>query len=353
MREPKTSPVKTSARKAPSAAPAPEAVEPQAAPAPAAGGIPMGIGFVVWLVVTAIFIAVAIGFVTLAAPKFKTKPQTGSVASAEQRVSALEQKLAAYDQAGGTASLVEVQGLKTAFALLKPQDTGVTPALEARLLMLETAVSDLKSRADALAALETRLATLEANVRAPLAGPALILALDTLGRAAQQSHPFVAELTAVQQLNPQLSGLSVLAPYAAVGVPTRAALTAEFPALAAKAFELARQPVEGANLFEKFIYTLTRFVSVRRTGLATGDGIDAILARAEHRVHEGDLAAALDETGDLSGPAADVLKDWREAAEARLAVEAVLSQIKTAAVASVMGTPSGAVPAAALKTEVQ
>jgi hypothetical protein len=307
--------------------------------------VPSTVGFVIWLVVTAVFIAVAIGFVTLAAPKFKTKPQIGSVVSAEDRVSALEQKLAAYDQAGGTASLVEVQGLKAAFALLKPQGTDGTNSLEARVLMLETALQDIKAHTKSLDALESRLAALEASVKAPLAGPALILALDTLESASQQSNPFLSELAAVKQLNPRLQGLSALAPYAATGVPTRAALVVEFPALAAKSFELSRRPVEGANLFDKVLYTLTRFVSVRRTGLAPGDGVDSILARAEHRVREGDLAAALDETGDLSGAAADVLKDWREAAEARLALEAAMAQLKTAVVASVLQAPPSTAPA--------
>lgn len=336
MREPKTNPPKASARKTPPVVVPADEAEPQAKPERASGGVPSTVGFVIWLVVTAVFIAVAIGFVTLAAPKFKAKPLTGSVTATEDRVRALEQKLTAYDQAGGAASLVEVQGLKAAFALLKPQNPDGAASLEARVLMLESAVQEIKARADSLDALEKRLASLEASVQAPLAGPALILALDTLENATLQSHPFSAQLMAVKQLNSDLQGLSALAPYAAIGVPTRAALVAEFPALAAKSFEMSRQPAEGANLFDKILYTLTRFVSVRRTGLAPGDGVDSILARAEHRVREGDLAAALDETGDLTGAAADVMKDWREAAEARLAVESAMVQVKAAAVASVL-----------------
>ena len=159
----------------------------------------------------------------------------------------------------------------------------------------------------------------------------------TLAQASAQSRPFAVELAALHTLAPDMADLEMLRPWAEVGTPARQALINEFPAIAAEAFEAARKPAADASVWDKTLYVLSRFITVRRTGMAAGDGVDAVLARAEHRVREGDLAAALDETGSLSGAAADTLKNWREGVENRLALEQMLARIRTATLARVMG----------------
>lgn len=300
---------------------------------------PISFGFVLWLVVTAIFIAVAIYFVTVAAPRFKSGTAVSGQArtEADVRLTALENTLQGYEQAGGAIALGQVAALSTTLNAVQTAQSAHAPeGIESRIAALEAAVAALKPLADTVPELEARLKQIEMGLQSPVRGPALLLALEQVEQAARRSGPFVAELKAIEVLAPQLSGLGGLRAVAETGVPSQAALIAEFPAIANQAFEMSRQPPADANILDKFVYTLTRFVSVRRTGPATGDSADAILARAEHRLAEGDLRAALDETGRLAGPAAEVVKDWRDGAEARLGLEQVLVALRAEALTVVM-----------------
>jgi hypothetical protein len=81
-------------------------------------------------------------------------------------------------------------------------------------------------------------------------------------------------------------------------------------------------------------------VRVRPTGDIAGDGPEAILARAEHRLDSGDLPAAIRETGQLTGPAAQAMTPWLTEAKAKAAADEALARIE-AKLASSTGTRGG------------
>ena len=103
--------------------------------------------------------------------------------------------------------------------------------------------------------------------------------------------------------------------HAAEGVPTLATLqrqlsTAAGAVLSAAAVGSDKSWAEGLRA------RLTSVITVRRTGDIPGDHPEARVARAEVRLRDGDLAAAIEEMSLLEGDAGST---WLAAARSRLA----------------------------------
>ncbi|MBX3480570.1 MAG: hypothetical protein KF842_09215 [Caulobacter sp.] len=187
-------------------------------------------------------------------------------------------------------------------------------------------------------AIEARLAQLEASQRRTLGAAGAALAASALADAAQTSQPFEAELSAVERVLPLSADARALRPLAATGVPSRAVLADEFSAVAARASVEARAPGESAGLLDRFLYSLSAVVTVRRVGSTAGNGPDALLARAEGQVAEGDLAGALATLKGLPPRSAQALDGWRARARQRLALDQAVSTIRAQALAELAAT---------------
>lgn len=172
-----------------------------------------------------------------------------------------------------------------------------------------------------IARLNARILDLESEGERTSEAAAAALAAAALVQASQGSRPFARELTALQAVAPDLPELAALTPLAQAGAPSRAALAASFPDYAARAATAARRPVEGAGLQARVAYALTRIVSVRRVSDVSGSGADAVLARAERALEEGDVDAALDALAALPPPARAAIAPWRDRAERRAEID--------------------------------
>jgi hypothetical protein len=82
-------------------------------------------------------------------------------------------------------------------------------------------------------------------------------------------------------------------------------------------------------------------VSVRPVGEVAGDDPGARVARAEVRLSRGDLAAAAKELDGLKGPAAAAAASWLGDAQARLAVDQVVTALQAAAVTRLGASAAG------------
>ncbi len=269
-------------------------------------------------------------------------------------------------------------------------DTG--PALEAlnrRLAALELAAADSTSRnlglaqqsateakaasdtlarlaresagnAAGLADLEARLAKVEATATATglaqVAAP-LAFALADLGTALTGSAPFGEQLSRVDSLlrpegvwvdsGRKVEGpvggpvggmadgtaevekaLSDLAGLSSTGVATPDDLARAFPQLARDVLA-ADDEGESPGWLGKTWARLASVVTVRRVGDVEGDSAEALLARAEARLAEDDLASAVAEVAAIQDAGADVAGPWLEAAEARLRADAALAALNS------------------------
>jgi len=178
------------------------------------------------------------------------------------------------------------------------------------------------------AALASRIDRLEADHRAVTAAAAAALATASLSQASETGRPFVTELNTVARIVPDSGDLTALRPLAERGVPTREVLVAEFPEMARQARFAAKTPAEGAGLLTRLNHALSALFTLRQTNRLTGSDPDAILARAERKVNDGDLDGAIREIQSLpsNGPAA--AKVWVDRARSRADLQRQVAAIR-------------------------
>lgn len=186
-----------------------------------------------------------------------------------------------------------------------------------------------------LAALQTRVEALEASQTRTVNAAAAALAAASLAEATQSSGPFETELAALERVLPLSGEVRALRPYAETGVPSRAALAADFDAAAAKAAVAARDPGERAGFFARMGHALSAIVTIRRVG-AGGAGPDAVLARAGDAVAQGDLEGALKVLRELPPKGVQAIAPWRSRALQRVAVDRQVASIRAQALSDLM-----------------
>ena len=200
-------------------------------------------------------------------------------------------------------------------------------AVGGRLDALETVAppADLDARLRALAersqvsALEARVGTLEQTSNDGKRA-ALALALANLSRAAERGEPFAAELNAMTILAPGRVPVARLQPFAEHGLPTRAALANRFSDIVGDALKADR--IAGAQSWWQRIWArIVSLVTVRRTGELEGDSTQAVLARAEMRLTEGNLEAASRELHALDAAAAERVMPFLAELDAKLELD--------------------------------
>jgi len=183
----------------------------------------------------------------------------------------------------------------------------------------------------ALGALENQLQRVERQHQATVDAASTALAVASLSQAAETSRPFSSELEAAAGLLPASPDLTALRALAATGAPARSALSSDFDAMAARAAVASRAPPEGAGPFARVLATLATMVTVRRVDRITGSDPDAVLARSERRLAEGDLASAVNELDALPARGREAVAPWRAGAERRLEIERRLAAMRTTA----------------------
>lgn len=183
-------------------------------------------------------------------------------------------------------------------------------------------VADLAARLDRVEAAQQR------TVRAASAA----LAVSALSQAGLTSRPFTAELAAVETLLPQ-ADVAALRRAAQTGIPTRRSLAEEFPIVASRASAAANAPGEDAGLIARTSYALSSIVTIRRVEGGTGKSADAIIARAEQMVQDGDLEGALVEMRRLPAAGRNAFVPWLAKAERRIEVDRRLAAVRASSMA--------------------
>lgn len=245
------------------------------------------------------------------------------------RLDALEASIAALaESAGDTSADPE---LASAVTELKAGQSGVNAA-----------VSELQSQSAALresvAGLEQRQATLEAQLDEPSRQIDLARAIAAAGlkTAIERGGPFMSELEAFASVAPDDPAVSELRDLAARGVPSRSDLMEAFPDAANRAIAAANPIDPDAGLVDRLMSSALSVVKVRPVGEVEGDTADAIVARTEARLLDGNLDAALSEWNTLPQAALAATSDFGDSLAARARAEKLIASSLT----------GGALPAA-------
>ncbi len=161
-------------------------------------------------------------------------------------------------------------------------------------------------------------------------GAAMIVAIGDINRAVTRSEPFDGSLETLKSLVRDDAALgealSTLEPMAADGVPTLNGLKDAFGQMASRVL-LAEEGDQsltdqvGNNVFGIF--------NMRPAGAdVEGSGSRAVLARAQSKLSADDLEGAILELGGLEGRSAEEAAAWIERADARLAAETAVINLR-------------------------
>lgn len=248
------------------------------------------------------------------------------------------------------ALVVVVFAVGVAGARLWPRISGAVPAAPASDAQPVLSLPDLGLTRSAeppapaaapepsaeITALQDRVAVLEASQTRTVNAAAAALAAASLAEATQGSGPFDAELAALERLMPLSAEVRALKPFAESGAPSRTALAAEFDAAAARASTAARDPGQTGGFLERLRHALSSIVTIRQVGSTTGDSPDAVLARADAAVAEGDIAGALTLLRGLPPKAAQAMTPWQSRALQRVAVDRQVAAIRSRALSDLV-----------------
>ena len=163
---------------------------------------------------------------------------------------------------------------------------------------------------------------------------ALIGIAARLSAAIESGLPFATDLallTPLAQGDAKLTeSAAALQTYAQSGVASRAALVAEFPAIAKAALA---DDLADDSFGERLLGKVRGLVSLRRVGNdVEGDGTEARLARAEAALESGDLPKAVALVKALPPATSRATAAWLSRAQANLAAKQAADQISSQAV---------------------
>jgi len=156
----------------------------------------------------------------------------------------------------------------------------------------------------------------------------ILLALGQLHRESRTNQPFAGALRQALAVAPEaLQGdLASMNSAAKTGAATVRELTEEFAAVATDSAQAARLP-SSDTWYGKTLHNLASLVKFRRVDDVSGEGVDALVARAEEKILAGDLSEGVELLKKLSDEPAKVAAPWLMRAENRLNVDTALERL--------------------------
>jgi hypothetical protein len=229
-------------------------------------------------------------------------------------------------------------------AATMPMPNGLSADADARIAALaeqtgksETAIADLvKTEAAARAALEMRLEAIEKKVNAPRDDieVATAIAYAGLKAAIDRGGPFMSEIDTLAGIHPDDPVVKELGTYAAVGVPSRAELINQFPPVADAILSTLVKVDPNQSLTDRLLDSAFSVIKVRPVGNVEGEGVDAIVARMENKLKNGDLKGVALEWDGLPEDAKAASSSFKKEVDARIRVEELVGSALSKAIGS-------------------
>lgn len=257
---------------------------------------------------------------------------TADIATLRQQVTDRTDNAAAFD-----ASAIEarISALET-----NPSgaDSASITALEQKITSLEGSLTTLQSEKSAqdtaTAELTRRLTDAETKLNEPRDDieVARAIASAALKAAIDRGGPFLTELDTLSGVSADDPAIASLRPFAATGVPSRAELMRDFPNTANAMLDAINQPDPNQGIVERLTESALSLVKVRPVGNIEGESPDAVVARMENKLRNGDLQGASLEWDTLPDPAKGVSGAYRQSLDARIEVENLVNGTLTRAI---------------------
>lgn len=246
--------------------------------------------------------------------------------------------LAASPNSDDDALDKRISALETAAkapAATQPGDPAATEALNQKIADLTAQVAQLQSsltqaseqQASNGADITKRLDEAEKKLNEPRQDVAVAqaIAAAALKAAIDRGGPFTAELDTFAGVAPDDPAVKDLRNFAETGVPSRAELIRQVPDVATSAVEAVNRPSPDQSWSDRLMSSAKSLVSVRPVGNIEGESVEAIAARMEDKVKNGDLPGAANEWNDLPPAAKQASAAFKQSLEARIRVEDLVS----------------------------
>ncbi|WP_170967777.1 COG4223 family protein [Rhizobium phaseoli] len=147
------------------------------------------------------------------------------------------------------------------------------------------------------------------------------IAAAALKAAIDRGGPFVAELDTFAGVAPDDPAVADLRSFAETGIPSRAELVRQVPDVATAIVEAVNQPDPNQSWSDRLMASAKSLVTVRPVGNIEGESVEAIAARMEDKVKNGDLPGASAEWNALPAPGKQASAAFKLSLEARIRVE--------------------------------
>lgn len=278
------------------------------------------------------------GYLPGASPATAPAPDTSAISS---EIAQLRQEIATLQsQPAPTAD----EGLANRVAALESAAGNSNGAAsEQAIVALKDDIALLRSAVESTAGnnvhLEDRIEGVEAKVndRGPEQQVARAIAAAALKAAIDRGGSFETELQTFGSVAGDDPAIADLQKFAAAGVPSRVELQREFPKVADAMLEATIQPDPDQGIAGRLLSSAMSVVKVRRVGNVEGDTPEAIIARIEESLRNGDLKASVREWDALPESAKAVADDFRQKLDARIQVEDLVGGTLTRAVTGTQG----------------
>lgn len=242
--------------------------------------------------------------------------------------------------------LAALEGSVASQAAAAP-DAAALDELRQKLTQADEAIAALKGEiagnASALGETETRLSQRLAAAEKKLDAPrtdvemAKAIALTALKSATERGGPFMAELDALASISPDDPAVAGLRPHAATGVASRAELVRKFGDVADTILAAIHQPDPNEGIGQRLLSSALSVVKVRPVGNVEGATPEAILARMEDKLQNGDLKGAALEWESLPEAGKAVSTEYVSLLKTRIDIEALVGDALAAVVSGKKG----------------
>nr|WP_314089674.1 hypothetical protein [uncultured Shinella sp.] len=279
---------------------------------------------------------------------------TGALTSLSNEVEALKTRLA-ETAATGT---VDLQPLETRIAALEKGtgETGGATAgnseavskLEGDMTRLTTELTALREAvartSEAVSSTESQLTERIAAAEQKLDEPrsdvemARAVAASALKTAIDRGGPYLAELEAFASIAPDDPSVAGLREHAAVGVASRSDLVRDFQPTADAILDAVHQPDGDQGIFNRLMSSAASAIRVRPVGSIEGDTPEAVVARIENKLQNGDFKGAQIEWQTLPEAGQAAAAEYKRKLDTRVTVEGLIG---TAVSGAITGTGNG------------
>lgn len=244
----------------------------------------------------------------------------------ESRLAALEQT--ASGPAAGAVDEEAQRSIATLEATVAKLTADIT-ALRDRAAAAERTVSDQSAQ------LTQRLDAAEQKLAEPRDDVAMAraVAATALKTAIDRGGPYLAELEAYVSVSPDDPSVTPLREHAPTGVVSRADLVRQFEPVADDMIEAVHRPAGEQGIVDRLLASASSVITVRPVGSVEGDSPEAIVARIENKLQNGDLKGAQIEWQALPEVARNAGASFKAELDQRILVEDGVGAIVSGAMA--------------------